>query len=103
MTKITKGAILAVVGTIVGAAAVGVGTITKSWVFSVNEVMASEPVDANEHSEIKQLVTELGKRAASEDAERDQTIKLCKADQVSSCRTCKNVGVYDTSACEAQK
>ena len=49
---------------------------------------------------VEQVAVKLGKIHEAEDAAEARTVELCNADQVSDCRTCKDVGVFDSVACE---
>ena len=77
----------------------GYGGSAWVWKATADDHHEVTVAQADEQSEIKQLVEILGNAKKEEDAARAQTIKLCKAGEITSCRTCRDVGVYDTAAC----
>lgn len=91
-------------GSVLAGAILGVGTVVfqfgSGWIANANESHDTTETEEPEQTEIKQLVERLGQIHVAEDAAIAQTIKLCEADEIASCRTCRAVGVHDTKACK---
>ncbi len=85
----------------------GAGTFTVTWLASASDshnTTKTEEVEQTEMGKVVEsntaLLEKLSERQIEQDAAKAQTIKLCNADTISDCRTCKDVGVFDTLACK---
>ena len=71
-----------------------------NWVASAEDSHERSYAEEIEQTEIGELVKILGERANNEDAAEEETIRLCRSNMISDCRTCREVGVPEAKVCK---